>query len=64
MQPVVVATWKFGEIAARTALPLLTQGRAALDAALAGAQAVVDGCRHSLPGFMRPFRTNSCLRHP
>jgi hypothetical protein len=26
---------------------------------------IVDaGCRHSLPGFMRPFRTNSCLRHP
>jgi N4-(beta-N-acetylglucosaminyl)-L-asparaginase len=42
MQPVVVATWKFGEIAARAALPLLTQGRPALDAALAGAQAVED----------------------
>jgi isoaspartyl peptidase/L-asparaginase-like protein (Ntn-hydrolase superfamily) len=42
MQPVVLATWKFGEIAARTALPLLTQGRPALDAALAGAQAVED----------------------
>jgi transposase len=25
---------------------------------------VGNGCRHSLPGFMRPFRTNSCLRHP
>ena len=22
------------------------------------------GCRHSLPGFMRPFRNNSSLRHP
>jgi hypothetical protein len=22
------------------------------------------GCRHSLPGFMRPFRKNSCLRYP
>ncbi len=42
MEPVVLATWKFGEIAARTALPLLTQGRSALDAALAGAQAVED----------------------
>jgi N4-(beta-N-acetylglucosaminyl)-L-asparaginase len=42
MQPVVIATWKFGEIAARTALPLLTRGAAALDAALAGAQAVED----------------------
>ena len=39
-EPVVIATWKFGEIAVRAALPLLTQGRAALDAALAGAQAV------------------------
>src|SRR6202521_2114366 len=42
MQPTVLATWKFGEIAVRTALPLLTGGRAALDAALAGAQAVED----------------------
>src|SRR4051794_41134979 len=42
MQPTVLATWKFGEIAARTALPLLTAGRPALDAALAGAQAVED----------------------
>lgn len=42
MQPVVIATWKFGEIAARAALPLLTEGRSALDAALAGAQAVED----------------------
>lgn len=41
-QPVVVATWKFGEIAARAALPLLMQGKPALDAALAGAQAVED----------------------
>ena len=40
--PVVIATWKFGEIAARTALPLLTRGEPALDAAIAGAQAVED----------------------
>src|ERR1043166_7516327 len=40
--PVVIATWKFGDIAARTALPLLTAGAAALDAAIAGAQAVED----------------------
>jgi isoaspartyl peptidase/L-asparaginase-like protein (Ntn-hydrolase superfamily) len=40
--PVVIATWKFGEIAARTALPLLSQGTPALDAAIAGAQAVED----------------------
>ncbi|MBI1830307.1 MAG: isoaspartyl peptidase/L-asparaginase, partial [Planctomycetes bacterium] len=42
MQAMVIATWKFGEIAARAALPLLEQGRPALDAALAGAQAVED----------------------
>src|SRR6516165_6338582 len=41
-EPIVVATWKFGEIAVRAALPLLAQGRSALDAALAGAQAVED----------------------
>src|SRR5947208_3269918 len=41
-EPVVMATWKFGEIAARAALPLLASGRSALDAALAGAQAVED----------------------
>jgi isoaspartyl peptidase/L-asparaginase-like protein (Ntn-hydrolase superfamily) len=42
MQPTVIATWKFGEIAARAALPLLSGGEGALDAALAGAQAVED----------------------
>lgn len=41
-EPIVIATWKFGEIAARTALPLLEAGQPALDAALAGAQAVED----------------------
>jgi len=42
MPPIVIATWKFGEVAVRAALPLLTQGATALDAALAGAQAVED----------------------
>ncbi len=40
--PVVIATWPFGRKAAETALPLLRQGAAALDAAIAGAQAVED----------------------
>jgi isoaspartyl peptidase/L-asparaginase-like protein (Ntn-hydrolase superfamily) len=40
--PVVIATWPFGQTAARAALPLLRQGRPALDAAIAGAQAVED----------------------
>jgi isoaspartyl peptidase/L-asparaginase-like protein (Ntn-hydrolase superfamily) len=51
MQPVVLATWKFGEIAARAALPLLTTGAAALDAALAGAQAVEDDPGVSSVGY-------------
>ncbi len=38
----VIATWPFGQTAVRTALLLLRQGRPALDAALAGAQAVED----------------------
>ena len=40
--PVVIATWTFGQTAVRTALPLLRQGQPALDAAIAGAQAVED----------------------
>jgi N4-(beta-N-acetylglucosaminyl)-L-asparaginase len=40
--PVIIATWKFGAIAARAALPLLEGGASALDAAIAGAQAVED----------------------
>ena len=40
--PVVIATWKFGATAVKTALPLLEAGQPALDAALAGAQAVED----------------------
>jgi isoaspartyl peptidase/L-asparaginase-like protein (Ntn-hydrolase superfamily) len=39
---VVIATWSFGRLAAQTALPLLQEGKSALDAALAGAQAVED----------------------
>jgi len=42
IQPVVVATWPFGQTATKTALPLLEAGKPALDAALAGAQAVED----------------------
>src|SRR5207249_8271473 len=39
---IVVATWPFGQIAVKAAAPLLQQGKPALDAALAGAQAVED----------------------
>src|SRR5215470_15887522 len=38
----IIATWPFGQTAVRTGLPLLRQGQSALDAALAGAQAVED----------------------
>jgi N4-(beta-N-acetylglucosaminyl)-L-asparaginase len=50
-EPIVLATWKFGEIAVRAALPLLAQGRSALDAALAGAQAVEDDPEVSSVGY-------------
>lgn len=45
MKPVswiVVATWQFGETAVRVAAPLLQIGQSALDATIAGAQAVED----------------------
>jgi len=40
--PVVIATWPFGKLAAETASKQLAKGDPALDAALAGAQAVED----------------------
>lgn len=40
--PVVIATWAFGRTAVKASAPLLAVGRSALDAALAGAQAVED----------------------
>src|SRR5947209_8214606 len=40
--PALIATWPFGQTAVRTALPLLLKGRPALDAVIAGAQAVED----------------------
>jgi N4-(beta-N-acetylglucosaminyl)-L-asparaginase len=40
--PVVIATWPFGQTAVKAAGPLLTAGRSALDSALAGAQAIED----------------------
>src|SRR5947209_14110639 len=39
---VVIATWPFGQTAVKTAAALLQQGRPALDAVIAGAQAVED----------------------
>jgi isoaspartyl peptidase/L-asparaginase-like protein (Ntn-hydrolase superfamily) len=40
--PIVIATWPFGRIAAEAALPLLQDGKPALDGAIAGAQACED----------------------
>jgi isoaspartyl peptidase/L-asparaginase-like protein (Ntn-hydrolase superfamily) len=39
---IVIATWPFGQTAVKAAAELLQQGKAALDAAIAGAQAVED----------------------
>jgi N4-(beta-N-acetylglucosaminyl)-L-asparaginase len=41
-EPIVVATWKFGQTAVKVAAALLADGKPALDAAIAGAQAVED----------------------
>jgi isoaspartyl peptidase/L-asparaginase-like protein (Ntn-hydrolase superfamily) len=49
--PVIIATWPFGQTAVRTGLPLLRQGQSALDAALAGAQAVEDDPKVNSVGF-------------
>jgi isoaspartyl peptidase/L-asparaginase-like protein (Ntn-hydrolase superfamily) len=50
-EPVVIATWPFGQTATKTALPLLEKGDAALDAALAGAQAVENDPAVNSVGF-------------
>ncbi len=47
----VIATWPFGQTAARVALPMLQKGRPALDAAIAGAQAVEDDPRVNSVGY-------------
>lgn len=41
-EPVVIATWPFGKLAAETAIARLAKGDPALDSALAGGQAVED----------------------
>jgi isoaspartyl peptidase/L-asparaginase-like protein (Ntn-hydrolase superfamily) len=50
-EPIVIATWPFGRTAVETALPLLQKGQPALDAALAGAQAVEDDPKVDSVGF-------------
>ena len=41
-EPVIIATWPFGQTAVTAGMPLLLKGMPALDAALAGAQAIED----------------------
>ncbi len=50
-QPVVIATWPFGRIAVEKSSSLLVAGQPALDAALAGAQAVEDAPEVNSVGF-------------
>src|SRR5262245_17267779 len=47
----VIATWPFGRTAVEVALPLLQKGRPALDAAIAGAQAVEDDPKVNSVGY-------------
>lgn len=49
--PLVIATWPFGQSAVRTAAPLLRQGRPALDACIAGAQVVEDDPKVNSVGY-------------
>jgi N4-(beta-N-acetylglucosaminyl)-L-asparaginase len=48
---IVVATWPFGQIAVKAAAPWLEQGKPALDAAIAGAQAVEDDPKVHTVGY-------------
>src|SRR5216684_4267977 len=65
--PVVIATWPFGQMAVRAAQPLLRQGRPALDAVIAGAQAVEDDpAVHSvgyggLPNAIGTVQLDACV---
>ncbi|MBL8798223.1 MAG: isoaspartyl peptidase/L-asparaginase, partial [Planctomycetia bacterium] len=50
-EPIVIATWSFGQTAVQAALPLLQEGATALDAVLAGTQAVEDDPAVNSVGF-------------
>jgi isoaspartyl peptidase/L-asparaginase-like protein (Ntn-hydrolase superfamily) len=64
---IVIATWPFGQIAVKTAGPLLEKGMPALDAAIAGAQAVEDDPKvHSvgyggLPNSIGTVQLDACV---
>ncbi len=66
--PVVIATWPFGKVAAEASLARLLKGDAALDAALVGAQAVEDDYSvrtsvgfGSLPDRLGRLTLDACL---
>src|SRR5947208_14478549 len=65
--PVVIATWPFGQTAARIALPLLAKGQPALDAVIAGAQQVEDDPKVNsvgyggLPNAIGTVRLDACV---
>jgi N4-(beta-N-acetylglucosaminyl)-L-asparaginase len=50
-EPIVIATWPFGRIAAEAAVKLLADGKPALDAAIAGAQACEDDPKVNSVGY-------------
>src|SRR5215203_3870764 len=64
---VVIATWLFGRTAVDVAAPLLRQGKPALDAAIAGAQAVEDDPevdsvgRGGLPNAAGTVQLDACV---
>ena len=66
-EPVVIATWAFGRLAVEVASKLLTEGKSALDAVIAGAQAVENdpGVRSvgfgSLPDRIGRLTLDSCV---
>jgi isoaspartyl peptidase/L-asparaginase-like protein (Ntn-hydrolase superfamily) len=65
--PVAIATWPFGQTAVKVAAELLRQGKPALDAAIAGAQAVEDDPTvHSvgyggLPNALGTVQLDACV---
>jgi isoaspartyl peptidase/L-asparaginase-like protein (Ntn-hydrolase superfamily) len=64
---VVIATWPFGQTAVKAAAPLLAKGKPALDAAVAGAQAVEDDPKihsvgHSgIPNALGTVQLDACV---
>lgn len=67
VEPIVIATWPFGKMAAEVSLKMLTAGKPSLDSVIAGAQAVEnDPAVHSvgfgsLPDKIGQLTTDSCV---